>query len=86
MTEGPSINVDEFRHRPVNEIAAILPNKEAVRAAIKDLEIANVDISTIRVLHGEKGVQILDPTRRGTRPRYADCALATKVGLRPKHP
>jgi hypothetical protein len=26
------------------------------------LETANVDISTIRVLHGEKGVQILDPT------------------------
>jgi hypothetical protein len=62
VTEGPSINVDEFRHRPVNEIAAILPNKEAVRAAIEDLETANVDISTIRVLHGEKGVQILDPT------------------------
>jgi hypothetical protein len=62
VTEGPSINVDEFRHRPVNEIAAILPNKEAVKAAIKDLETANVDISTIRVLHGEKGVQILDPT------------------------
>jgi hypothetical protein len=62
MTEGPSINVDEFRHRPANEIAAILPNKEAVKAAIKDLETANVDVSTIRVLHGEKGVQILDPT------------------------
>jgi hypothetical protein len=62
MTEGPSINVDEFRHRPVNEIASILPNKEAVKAAIKDLETANVDVSTIRVLHGEKGVQILDPT------------------------
>jgi hypothetical protein len=62
MTEVPSINVDEFRHRPVNEIAAILPNKEAVKSAIKDLETANVDVSTIRVLHGEKGVQILDPT------------------------
>jgi hypothetical protein len=62
VTEGPSINVDEFRHRPVNEIAAILPSKEAVKAAIMDLETANVDISTIRVLHGEKGVQILDPT------------------------
>jgi hypothetical protein len=39
MTEGPSINVDEFRHRPVNEIAAILPNKEAVKAAIKHQRI-----------------------------------------------
>jgi hypothetical protein len=54
MTEGPSINVDEFRHRPVNEIAAILPNKEAVKAAIKDLQTANVDVSTIRVLHGQR--------------------------------
>jgi len=45
MTEGPSINVDEFRHRPVNKIAAIMPNKEAVKAAIEDLETANVDVS-----------------------------------------
>ncbi len=42
-----------FETFPVNEIAAILPNKEAVRAAIEDLETANVDISTIRVLHAE---------------------------------
>ena len=62
MTEGPSINVDEFRHRPVNEVAALLPNKEAVEATIKDLQTANVDISTVQVLHGEKGGEILDPT------------------------
>jgi hypothetical protein len=66
MTEGPSINVDEFRHRPVNEIAAILPNKEAVKAAIKDLETANVDISTIRVLHGEKVFRFLIQRARNT--------------------
>jgi hypothetical protein len=62
VTEGPSINVDEFRHRPVNEVASLLPNKEAVEATIKDLQTANVDISTVRVLHGEKGGEILDPT------------------------
>jgi hypothetical protein len=62
VTEGPLTNVDEFRHRPVNELAALLPDKEAVRASINDLEAASIDISTIRVLHGEKGVQILDPT------------------------
>jgi hypothetical protein len=62
VSEGPSINVDEFRHRPVNEIAALLPNKQSVEATIKDLQTANVDISTVRVLHGEEGTDILDPT------------------------
>jgi hypothetical protein len=38
-----------------------LPNTQAVDAAIKDLQTANVDISTVRVLHGEKGADILDP-------------------------
>jgi hypothetical protein len=56
------INVDEFRHRPVNELAALLPDKQAAKAAIEDLQIANVDISTVRVLHGEEGADILDPT------------------------
>jgi len=62
MTEGPMTNVDEFRHRPVNELAALLPDKQAANAAIKDLQTANVDISAVRVLHGEEGADILDPT------------------------
>jgi len=44
VTEGPPTNVDEFRHRPVNELAALLPDTQAVDAAIKDLQTANVDI------------------------------------------
>jgi hypothetical protein len=84
MTKGPSINVDEFRHHPINEIAAIRPNKGAVKAAIKDLEAANVDISTIRVLHGEKGVQILHPTG-AEHGLGTHIALATEVGIRPEH-
>lgn len=62
MTEGPLTNVDEFRHRPVNELAALLPDEQAIDAAINDLRTANVDISTVRVLHGEEGADILDPT------------------------
>jgi hypothetical protein len=62
VTEGPQDNVDEFRHRPVNELAALLPDEQAVDAAMKDLQTANVDISTVRVLHGEEGADILDPT------------------------
>jgi hypothetical protein len=38
VTDGPRINVDEFRHRPVNELAALLPDKQAVKAAIEDLQ------------------------------------------------
>jgi len=52
----------EFRHRPVNELAALLPDKQSVDATIKDLQTANADISAVRVLHGEKGADILDPT------------------------
>jgi len=62
MTEGPMTNVDEFRHRPVNELAALLPDEQAADAAIKDLQTANVDISAVRVLHGEEGADIFDPT------------------------
>jgi len=62
VTEGPQDNVDEFRHRPVNELAALLPDEQAVDAAMKDLQTANVDIASVRVLHGEEGARILDPT------------------------
>jgi hypothetical protein len=68
VSDSPMINVDEFRHRPVKEIAALLP-EQAVGAVIKDLRDANVDISEVRVLHGETGVQILDPT--GTEHGFA---------------
>ena len=62
MTEGPQDDVDEFRHRPVNELAALLPDEPAVDAVMKDLQTAKVDVSTVRVLHGEEGARILDPT------------------------
>ena len=75
-----------IRHRPVNETAAILPTKEAVKAAIKDLETANVDISTIRVLHGEKGVQILDPTGSEHGLGTHIVRRLRRFGIRPEHP
>ena len=62
MTEGPQDDADEFRHRPVNELAALLPDEPAVDAVMKDLQTAKVDVSTVRVLHGEEGARILDPT------------------------
>ena len=41
---------------------ALLPDKQAAKAAIEDLQTADVEISTVRVLHGEEGADILDPT------------------------
>jgi hypothetical protein len=62
VTDGPRINVDEFRHRPVNELAALLPDKQAVKAAIEDLQDCRRRNLDVRVLHGEEGADILDPT------------------------
>jgi hypothetical protein len=86
LTERPLTNVDEFRHRPVNELAALLPDQQAVDAAIKDLQTANIDISTVRVLHGEKGSDVLDPTGAEHGLHHADNPLAADSGRRPKDP
>lgn len=60
MTGGPMINVDEFRHRPVNELAALLPDEQAVQNSLERLELDGVDVSTVRVLHDQPGADILD--------------------------
>jgi hypothetical protein len=83
VTGCPMNNVDEFRHRPVNELAALLLDKQAADPAIKErpghpggrdpnLQTADVDISTVRVLHGEEGADTLDPTG-------ADHGFATRI-------
>ena len=54
------INVDHFRHRPVRELAALLPDVRAVEASAEALSAAGTDISQVRVLEGEQGVRILD--------------------------
>jgi hypothetical protein len=46
----------------IDPSTALLPDEQAVDAVINDLQTANVDISTVRVLHGEEGADILDPT------------------------
>lgn len=66
------INVDEFRHRPVHELAALLPDEQSVKSALNDLGSANVVAGQVRVLHGEEGARILDPTgaEHGFWPRF----------------
>jgi hypothetical protein len=58
---GPSVNVDPFR-RPVHEVAALLPDKPSVDGVLEDLRNADMDVSGVRILHGEEGADILDPT------------------------
>ena len=57
-----SVNVDEFRHRPVHEVAALLPDRESVELALGDLRSADVDTGQVRILYGEEGARILDRT------------------------
>lgn len=58
---GPSVNVDPFR-RPVHEVAALLPDRRAVDRALHDLGAADIDVSEVRILHGDEGARILDHT------------------------
>lgn len=71
MTD-PSMNVDEFRHRPVHQVAVLLPDKQAVDGVLHDLRNADIDVSGVRVLHGEEGARILDRTG-------AEHGLATRI-------
>jgi hypothetical protein len=83
VTEGPQDNVDEFRHRPVNELAALLPDEQAVDAAIKDLQTANVDISTVRVCTARRvPTFLIQPARNTASPRgsSAGCRLGATTG------
>jgi hypothetical protein len=57
-----AVNIDEFRHRPVHEVAALLPGREPVELALDDLRSADVDTREVRILYGEEGAHILDRT------------------------
>jgi hypothetical protein len=83
VTDGPRINVDEFRHRPVNELAALLPDKQAVKAAIEDLQTADVEISTVRVCTARKvPTFLIQPALNTAPPRgsSAGCKLGATTG------
>jgi hypothetical protein len=56
------INVDEFAIDPSMSLWHSCRTSKPPKAAIEDLQTADVEISTVRVLHGEEGADILDPT------------------------
>jgi hypothetical protein len=59
---SPETNVDQFRHRPSQEIAALLPDREAVDSVLAEFQAGGVDISAVQILDGAEGARILDPT------------------------
>ncbi len=59
---GPLDNVDEFRHRPVNAVAGVLPTPDSAGEVVQELQSTGSDVSDIGVLHGEEGARILDRT------------------------
>jgi translation initiation factor RLI1 len=56
------VNVDELRHRPLRQVAALLPDMQAVDIVQHDLRNADINPSQVRVLYGEEGARILDRT------------------------
>jgi hypothetical protein len=64
----PQINVDTFRHKPVHEISALVPDERSTIAICEDLQKVGVDLTQVQLLRGEEGSRILD--KRGTRHGY----------------
>jgi hypothetical protein len=65
----PPSNVDTFRHKPVHEVSALLPDEKSTVAAFQDLHNAGFDVTHAQILRGEEGARILD--KRGTQHGYA---------------
>jgi hypothetical protein len=59
MTEGPSINVDEFRHRPVNEIAAICQTRKPSRPRSRIWRLPTLTSPKVRVKALEDWVRVV---------------------------
>ena len=68
MTVPPS-NVDIFRHKPVHEVSALLPDEQGAVAACQALHSAGIDVAEVQILRGEEGARILD--KHGTEHGYA---------------
>ena len=65
----PPVNVDTFRHKPVHELSALLPDESSTTAACHDLGKAGVDLARVQILFGAEGARILD--KHGTEHGYA---------------
>jgi hypothetical protein len=65
----PPINVDIFRHKPVHEVSALLPEEQGTVAACQALHSADIDVAQVQILRGEEGARILD--KHGTEHGYA---------------
>jgi hypothetical protein len=55
-----AVNVDNFIHRPVVAVTALLPDRQSVESALADLQSAGFDAEHARILDGEEGARILD--------------------------
>jgi hypothetical protein len=60
MVVEPKTNVDRFRHRPVREVAALLPNEHRAMQAFRAVQDAGIAVTGARILYGPEGVRILD--------------------------
>ena len=75
----PPMNVDAFRHKPVHEVSALLPDEGSTDAVCEDLQKAGVDLAQVQLLRGEEGARILD--KSGTRHGYGARLVRTLQNL-----
>jgi hypothetical protein len=64
----PPRNVDVFRHKPVEELSALLPTERVAAAVCRDLITVGYDVAQMQILSGEEGARILD--KRGLEHGY----------------
>lgn len=57
---GPQINQRMDLHRPDQQLAAVLIDLTAVNGVVNDLEQLGMDVSDVRVLHGQEGMDVFD--------------------------
>lgn len=64
MNSNPMDNIDMFLRRPVDAVAALLPDEQRAHAAVAELGEGGLDVARVLLLHGAEGVRIFD--RAGT--------------------
>jgi hypothetical protein len=69
MNRPPHRNEDRFYRYPKHRIVAIIPDEPQIDTALKDLDGAGLDVSSVHVLSGPTGARLLD--RSGKRNGFA---------------
>jgi hypothetical protein len=65
VSSTPMDNIDMFLRRPVDAVAALLPDEQRAHAAVAELGEGGIDVAGVLLLHGAEGVRIFDRSGEG---------------------